>query len=103
MLVEDGSPYAGIAASVLAGPPLRAPILIGAADGVPEPTADALAKLNPRGGSGPGDAAVYRVGDVAAPSGYQSEQVGQGLAGRDRERRRRAPREARQARSPSTS
>ncbi|HEX2358859.1 MAG TPA: hypothetical protein VHH72_03480 [Solirubrobacterales bacterium] len=78
VLVEDGSPYAGISASVLAGPPLRAPILVGDADGVPEPTADALAKLNPSGGSAPGDAAVYRVGDVAAPSGYQAEQVAGG-------------------------
>ena len=78
VLVEDGSPYAGIAAAVLAGPPLRAPILIGAAGGLPEPTADALAKLNPQGGSGPADAAVYRVGDVAAPSGLQSEKIGEG-------------------------
>ncbi len=76
VLVEDESPYAGIAASVLAGPPLRAPILVGERDGVPEPTADALAKLDPRGGSGPGDAAVYRVGDVQAPSGYESRSVG---------------------------
>jgi hypothetical protein len=79
VLVEDKSPYAGIAAAVLAGPPLRAPILIGAGGGLPEETADALAKLNPRGGSGPADAAVYRVGDVAAPgSGLQSEEVAKG-------------------------
>lgn len=75
VLVEADSPYAGIAAATLAGPPLRAPILIGDTGGLPEPTADALAKLNPRGGSGPGDAAVYRIGDVSAPSGYQSERV----------------------------
>ncbi|HET8975737.1 MAG TPA: cell wall-binding repeat-containing protein, partial [Solirubrobacterales bacterium] len=78
VLVEDTEPYAGIAAAVLAGPPLRAPLLVGSADGVPASTADALAKLNPRGGGGPDDAAVYRVGDVAAPPGYQSEQVGEG-------------------------
>jgi hypothetical protein len=75
VLVDGGAPYAGIAASVLAGPPLRAPILIGDDGGTPEPTADALAKLNPRGGSGPSDAAVYLVGDVAAPSGYQSQDL----------------------------
>jgi hypothetical protein len=75
VLVEGGSPYAGIAASVLAGPPLRAPVLIGDDAGVPEPTGDALSQLNPRGGSGPSDAAVYLVGDVAAPSGYQSQDV----------------------------
>ncbi len=79
VLVEDESPYAGIAASVLAGPPVRAPILIGGSGGLPAPTADALAKLQPRGGSGPADAAVYRIGEVAEPGqGLQSEQVGSG-------------------------
>ena len=38
-------------------------------------TADALAKLNPQGGSGPADAAVYTVGDVAAPQGYRTESL----------------------------
>lgn len=78
VLVEDSSPYAGIAASVLAGPPLRAPILIGSGSGVPEPTADALAKLNPRGGSGARDAAVYLVGDVASSAGYESQTAAKG-------------------------
>lgn len=78
VLVEDASPYAGIAAAALSGPPLRAPILIGSESGIPEPTADALAKLDPRGGSGPGDAAIYRVGNVEAPSGYRSEPAGNG-------------------------
>lgn len=76
-LVEDSSPYAGIAAASLAAPPLRAPLLIGGDGEIPEPTADALAKLNPKGG-GPGEAAVYRVGDVPAPSGYATEKVGGG-------------------------
>jgi hypothetical protein len=75
VLVPEGDPPAGIAAAVLAGPPLRAPLLVGGADGVPSVTADALAKLDPRGGAGDGDAAVYRVADVAAPAGYKSEQV----------------------------
>jgi hypothetical protein len=80
VLVDADDPYAGIAASVLAGPPLRAPILIGGSGELPVVTADALAKLAPQGGSGPADAAVYRVGDVAAPSGLSSEQVGSGSA-----------------------
>jgi len=74
VLVEDSSPYAGIAAASLAAPPLRAPLLIGGSGDLPEPTADALAKLNPLGG-GPGDAAVYRVGEVPAPDGYETEKV----------------------------
>ena len=65
----------GIAASVLAGPPVRAPVLIGDRDEVPEVTADALAKLNPVGGSGAADAAVYLVGDVVAPEGYVTERI----------------------------
>jgi len=54
-------------------------VLIGGADGLATETADALAKLNPQGG-GPGDAAIYRVGDVTAPSGYRSEHLGGGSA-----------------------
>ena len=65
----------GIAASVLAGPPVRAPVLIGDRDEVPQVTADALASLNPVGGSGAADAAVYLVGDVAAPEGYVTERI----------------------------
>jgi hypothetical protein len=80
VLVPADDPFAGIAAAVLAGPPLQAPILIGAAAALPEVTGDALAKLDPQGGSGPADAAVYRVGDVAAPAGLASEQVGTGSA-----------------------
>ncbi len=70
-----GDWQSGVAASVLAGPPLRAPILVGAAGEVPQPTADAIAKLKPRGGSGPDDVAVYSVGDVEVPSGLASESV----------------------------
>ena len=75
ILVPEGNWQAGIAASVLAGPPLRAPILISSPGGVPESTALALAQLNPRGGAGPADVAVYRVGEVSAPTGVQAEQV----------------------------
>jgi hypothetical protein len=70
-----GGWQAGVAASVLAGPPLRAPLLVGESGGVPDPTADALAKLKPRGGSGPADVAVYIAGDASAPSGLQSEKL----------------------------
>lgn len=74
ILVPPGDWQAGVAAAVLSGPPVGAPVLIGDPSGVPEPTADALAKLDPQG-SGPGDAAVYVVGDVAAPAGYGTAQV----------------------------
>ena len=73
--VVVGDWQSGVAASVLAGPPLRAPILVGSGGEVPQPTADAIAKLKPRGGSGPDDVAVYTVGDAEAPSDLQSEAV----------------------------
>jgi hypothetical protein len=75
ILVGPDDWQAGIAASVLAGPPVRAAILVGESGGVPEVTADALAKLNPQGGSGPAEAAVYTVGDVSAPQGYRTESL----------------------------
>ena len=75
VVVPDDGWQAGIAASVLAGPPLRAPVLISEADGVPSPTADALAQLKPRGGDAAGDAAVYSVGGVAAPSDLATEEI----------------------------
>ena len=80
ILVGEDDWQAGIAASVLAGPPVRAVVLIGEEGGVPEVTADALAKLNPRGGSGPADAAVYTVGDVARPAGYVTKSLPGGSA-----------------------
>jgi hypothetical protein len=75
ILVPEGNWQAGIAASVLAGPPLSAPILVSGAGDVPEPTALALAQLNPRGGTGRADVAAYRVGDASAPPGLQTEQL----------------------------
>jgi hypothetical protein len=75
VLVDGESPYEGIAASVLAGPPLRAPLLIGGAGGLPDATADALAKLDPSGGTEQRATEVYRVGEVGAPDGYRSEKV----------------------------
>ncbi len=75
VLVPDDGWQAGIAASVLAGPPLRAPVLISQSGGVPSPTEEALAQLKPRGGAGSGDAAVYTVGGAAAPSDLSAEEI----------------------------
>jgi hypothetical protein len=75
ILVADGNWQAGVAAAALAGPPLRAPLLIGDRGGVPDATVQALAQLKPRGGTGPADVAVYRVGGAAAPTDLQSEEL----------------------------
>ena len=75
VLVPSDDWQAGIAASVLAGPPLRAPVLIGQSGGVPDPTDQALAQLKPQGSGASGEAAVYTVGGVAAPSGVKSQAI----------------------------
>lgn len=79
VLVDADDWQAGVAAASLAGPPVRAPILVSDQGGVPEVTADAIAKLAPRA-SGPSDAAVYAVGDVAAPEGLKTERLKGGSA-----------------------
>jgi hypothetical protein len=75
ILVPDDDWQAGIAASVLAGPPLRAPVLLSARTGVPDATAEALSELQPRGGGGAGDAAVYLAGGAAAPPDLRAERI----------------------------
>ena len=75
LLVPDDDWQAGVAASVLAGPPTRAPLLISQTAGVPSATSDALTQLNPRGGDSSGDVAVYSVGGAAVPSGLKSDDL----------------------------
>jgi len=75
VMVGDDDWQAGIAASVLSGPPLRAPVLIGQPGGVPDPTSQALAQLDPSGGKGKGVAAVYVADGVAAPSGLKEQAI----------------------------
>jgi hypothetical protein len=74
-LVPDDDWQAGIAASVLAGPPTRIPVLISQHGSVPDATSQALAQLNPRGGGGSGDIAVYSAGGASVPSGLKSQDV----------------------------
>jgi len=74
-LVPDDDWQAGIAASVLAGPPARMPVLISQHGAVPGATSQALAQLNPRGGRASGDVAVYSAGGASVPSGLKSQDV----------------------------
>jgi hypothetical protein len=73
-VVPDDSWQAGIAASVLAGPPTRIPVLISQHGAVPDATAQALAQLDPRG-RGPGGVAVYSLGGASAPSDLRAAEV----------------------------
>lgn len=67
-----------VAAAVLMAPPLGAPPLIGEADGLPDPTEEALDALDPQGGGITGGTQVYVVGAAAAPPGLQVTRVGGG-------------------------
>ncbi|HEY6638863.1 MAG TPA: hypothetical protein VIZ61_14390, partial [Solirubrobacterales bacterium] len=75
VLVPDDDWQAGIAASVLSGPPARIPVLVSGHGSVPDATTQALAQLNPRGGGASGDTQVYSAGGAAVPSGLESDQL----------------------------
>jgi putative cell wall binding repeat protein len=68
-LVSEEDWAGAIAASVLMAPPVRAPVLFGAADEVPEATAEALGALDPQGSKATEGAAFFAVGAVALPDG----------------------------------
>ena len=74
-LVNKDDWQSGIAAAVLMAPPLRAPLLFGARDNVPDATSEVLDTLKPRGSPDVKGAQVLRVGDVAAPGGLRSTSV----------------------------
>jgi hypothetical protein len=76
---EDDWPGA-IAAAVLMSAPVRAPVLISSADGLPDPTAEALAVLDPQGDKATGGATAFAVGDVATPDGGKVKSVKTGNA-----------------------
>ncbi|MGC1166556.1 MAG: cell wall-binding repeat-containing protein [Solirubrobacterales bacterium] len=63
---EDDWPGA-IAAAVLMSAPVRAPLLISSADGLPEPTEEALAALDPQGDKATAGATAFAIGRVATP------------------------------------
>ena len=74
-LVPDDGWQAGIAASVLAGPPLRFPVLVSQHGAVPDATTQAIADVNPQGGGASGDVQAYAAGGASVPSGLKSQDV----------------------------
>jgi hypothetical protein len=64
-----------IAAAVLMAEPVRAPLLFGEPEGVPDPTAEALGSLQPSGGAASGGDAVLAIGDVQVPGGMSAAKV----------------------------
>jgi putative cell wall-binding protein len=69
-----------IAAAVLMAEPIKAPLLFGEAEGVPDATSAALGKLQPQGGAASGGAAVLAIGEVQVPGGMSAAKVAAGDA-----------------------
>ncbi len=68
-LVGEDDWQGAIAASVLMAAPVGAPTLFSTADGLPEPSADAFAALDPKGSDATAGAQAFLVGDVPEPDG----------------------------------
>jgi hypothetical protein len=77
-LVDAADWRGAIAASVLMATPVGAPVLISAADSVPEPTEQALESLEPRGGKASKGAQAFAVGAASVPSGLEAKRIGGG-------------------------
>lgn len=69
-----------IAAAALMAPPVAAPVLISEADGMPEPTAEALSALAPAGGGDTGGAQVFALGAADTPDDLRTHRVRAGGA-----------------------
>ena len=65
----------GIAASVLVGKPINAPILFADGDKIPDATKAALDALQPTGSKAMGGAQVVRVGTKAPVEGYKTTDI----------------------------
>jgi ell wall binding domain 2 (CWB2) len=76
VVLADGRDWrVGVAAAVLAGTTVRAPILLSNGSDLPAASGDALTALKPAGSKVAGGAQVIRVGDVARPAGLRVTDV----------------------------
>jgi hypothetical protein len=76
VLVDEDDWQSAIAASVLAGPPIGAPLLLSDGGDLPAVTEQTLDDLQPKGSDLSKDAQVIRIGqDVARPDGYRTAVV----------------------------
>lgn len=71
-LVDEGEWQGAIAAAVLMAPPIRAPLLVSADGGLPDPTTQALEALSPQGSRTTGGAQAFAIGSAAAPDGIKA-------------------------------
>jgi hypothetical protein len=76
VLVDSEDWQTAIAAAVLAGPPIGAPLLLSEGGDLPAVSADTLDHLAPKGSDLSKDAQVIRIGpDVARPDGFKTAVV----------------------------
>jgi hypothetical protein len=76
VLVDSEDWQSAIAAAVLAGPPIGAPLLLTEGDDLPAVTSETLDSLDPKGSDLSKDAQVIRIGeDVARPDGFKTAVV----------------------------
>lgn len=75
ILAEARAWQTGIAASVLAAKPIRAPILFADGDTIPDATRAALDALRPTGSKEAGGAQIIRVGTKAPVEGYKTTDI----------------------------
>ena len=71
-LVDRDHWQAGIAASVLMAPPVKAPILLTDGEDVPDITAGAIERVKPRGAPLAARAQAFRIGNAGAPDSLRS-------------------------------
>lgn len=73
ILVDSDDWQSAIAASVLAGSPIGAPMLVADGTDLPDVTTDTLERLDPKGSDLSKDAQVIRIGrEVARPDGFRT-------------------------------
>jgi hypothetical protein len=73
VLVDGDDWQSAVAAAVLAGPPIAAPLLLSEGGELPAATADTLDRLAPTGSDLSKDAQVIRIGrEVARPEGFKT-------------------------------
>lgn len=76
VMVDQDDWQSAIAASVLASPPIGAPLLLSDGDELPAVTEETLERLAPRGSDLSEDAQVIRIGpDVARPEGFKTARI----------------------------
>jgi hypothetical protein len=74
-LVDEDDWQGAVAAAVLMSAPVRAPMLVTSGGDIPDPTAQALATLDPQGSAATEKLQVFAIGSAAAPDGLRVDKV----------------------------